>query len=64
MKDKDMQTHCGGEYFCVLEADRYFTYSNDKEIGKKIDGCKGNVIVAYNKDEKKVEFDLVELECK
>lgn len=63
LKDKDMQANCGGEYFCVLEVDRYLTYSSDKEIGKKVEGCKGNVITSYNKDEKKVEFDLVELEC-
>lgn len=63
LKDKDMQANCGGEYFCVLEVDRYLTYSSDKEIGKKIEGCKGNIITAYNKEEKKVEFDLVELKC-
>ena len=63
LNDKDMQANCGGDYFCVLEVDRYLTYSSDKEIGKKVEGCKGNVITSYNKDEKKVEFDLVELEC-
>ena len=60
-----MKKNCGGEYFCVFQAEEYLKYSTDKEIGTKIKGCKGKVYVHYDESNKKktVDIDFKDMTC-
>lgn len=62
-KTKELQEKCTDNKKCRVDVKDYLTYSSDKEIGKKIDGCKGKVIFRYDKDKKTTTFDLSELNC-